>query len=90
MGKQKARDDDDGDWNRGLNAWHGGRGAARGTKWRGDSLNPDDSNSNLNDKIDVTEWSDRGTDCGGVPQCPLSHIRLYEKEKRREEREEAV
>ena len=28
-------------------------------KSRGDSLNPDDSHSKLNDKIDVTEWSER-------------------------------
>ena len=57
-------DYDDDDWNRGLNAWHSWRARA----WDDTmdeiatrlnrSLHPDDSNSNLNDKIDVTEWSE--------------------------------
>ena len=65
--ENKRRVTDDGDWNRGLNAWHSWRARA----WDDTmdeiatrlnrSLHPDDSNSNLNDKIDVTEWSERGS-----------------------------
>ena len=85
-------DYDDDDWNRGLNAWHSWRARA----WDDTmdeiatrlnrSLHPDDSNSNLNDKIDVTEWSERASQSDrGTAEVFLSvpSHQIIREEKRR-------